>query len=108
MNFKDQLAKDIEGVFFNADEFAEEAILDGVILKCVIDSDINEERGFDRAHSFNDGLVQVEVGIFFKTVDFPYQLVKGVQVEFNGEIREILFVSNSSGVTELKLGAVIS
>lgn len=108
MSFKDQLAKDIENVFFNTNEFAESCTLDGVQLKCINDSDINEERGFDRAHSFDDGLIQVEVVIFFKTADFPYRLVKGVQVEFNNETRDVVEVKSNAGVTELKLGAVLS
>lgn len=37
-DFKDAVASDIDDVFLNADEFADEHIIDGVDARCVIDN----------------------------------------------------------------------
>jgi len=39
MGFKDQVAADVDNVFFQTDEFAETAIVDGKPVPIVIDND---------------------------------------------------------------------
>ena len=41
MSFKDIVREDIQAVFFNLDEFAEEHTIDGRKMVCIIDQDAN-------------------------------------------------------------------
>jgi len=44
MNFKDQLALDIEGVFFNLNEFTDEVLIDGERKTVIIDDEQLKKR----------------------------------------------------------------
>ena len=41
MSFKDIVREDIQAVFFNLEEFAEEHAIDGRKMACIIDQDAN-------------------------------------------------------------------
>lgn len=64
MNFKDIVAKDLDNVFFNAEELANKHVLDGEELDLVVNSNLGGIKGYGK-----DQLsASQEVYSYFKTV----------------------------------------
>lgn len=83
MNFKTQQLADIQSVFFNLDEFGESCSLRGVVLDCVVNSDVNDDAVKSTgAVGFNAGLFDYNLEIFYRSSDFPYRFVEGENVYF--------------------------
>ena len=60
MSFKDAISADIEKVFFNANEFADEHTWDGHAIMCVVDYDAAQNRKY---------LTPIEMGWFTEAAD---------------------------------------
>lgn len=73
MNFKDIVAKDLDNVFFNVDELAEDHLLQGEIVPMVLinDKSDNNMTGFSREQLYAAQEVYKQYKtIYVKSVDF--------------------------------------
>lgn len=99
MNFKEQIQKDLDNVFFNLDEFGELHRIEGVEIAVVIDSDqLNKLKKGQIL-----GLIEADMLIMGRAVDFPDYLEPGRLLNVDG--RELI-VANSGedmGLVEVAL-----
>ena len=99
MSFKEQIQKDLDNVFFNLDEFGELHRIEGVEIAVVIDSDqLNKLKKGQIL-----GLIEADMLILGRAVDFPDDLEPGRLLNVDG--RELI-VANSGedmGLVEVAL-----
>ena len=99
MNFKEQILKDLDAVFFNLDEFAELHRVEGVQIAVVVDNDqLNKLKKGQIL-----GLVEADMLLMGREADFPANLEPGRLLNVDG--REML-VANSGkdmGLVEVAL-----
>lgn len=99
MNFKEQIQKDLDAVFFNLDEFAELHRVEGVQIAVVVDNDqLNKLKKGQIL-----GLVEADMLLMGREADFPRDLEPGRLLNVDG--REML-VANSGkdmGMVEVAL-----
>lgn len=99
MSFKEQIQKDLDNVFFNLDEFGELHRIEGVEIAVVIDSDqLNKLKKGQIL-----GLIEADMLIMGRAVDFPDYLEPGRLLNVDG--RELI-VANSGedmGLIEVAL-----
>lgn len=89
-SFKEQLERDIHGVFLNLDEFGELHRVEGKEIPMVLDEDELARLGKvgdNRIH----GMVEADVLLMAKESDLPADLAPGRSINFDG--RELLIVS---------------
>ena len=99
MSFKEQIQKDLDNVFFNLDEFGELHRIEGVEIAVVIDSDQLNKRKKGQIL----GLIEADMLIMGRAVDFPDYLEPGRLLNVDG--RELI-VANSGedmGLVEVAL-----
>lgn len=99
MSFKDQLANDIEKVFLNDEDFAEEHEIEGTLVTCVLNSDTADKIKDGRIL----GQIEADAVIFGKASDFPKQ--RGPESIINVDGREMIVVkwAVSMGMAEIAL-----
>lgn len=99
MSFKEQIQKDLDNVFFNLDEFGELHRIEGMEIAVVIDSDqLNKLKKGQIL-----GLIEADMLIMGRAVDFPDYLEPGRLLNVDG--RELI-VANSGedmGLVEVAL-----
>lgn len=99
MNFKDQLALDVKGVFFNLGEFADEVLIDGEPKTVIIDDDQLKKRAEKEYFGVTAGML-----LYFIPVD---SLAKNPEVGqtqfFNKKLYYIDDVKEVGGVYEIVL-----
>ena len=99
MNLKEQLAKDLDAVFLNLDEFAELHRVEGVQIAVVVDNDqLNKLKQGQIL-----GLVEADMLLMGRESDFPANLEPGRLLNVDG--RELI-VANSGkdmGLVEVAL-----
>ena len=106
MTFKDQAAIDLN-VFINVSEFADDHTINGAVIRCVVDDDINQERT-SLVSVPVDGVFISMVSIFVKTTDFNYRPVQGEYITLDNVGYYVISCSESAGVMEIKLRANVS
>ena len=108
MTFKEQIAKDINNVFANEDEFWSPHKIDGKEMLVQIDNNemINREKRYQYRRSFNaDGLYLKELLIYVKAEEFgPLPAVKRV-LNFDGKNYIISDAINEDGIYSISLEA---
>ena len=82
--FKDFVAADVQNVFINLDEFAEEHEIGHEVVPCILDKIITQ------AHD-NQLTIYVEVGL----IETP---VEGAPLNVDGSLHLVKSVSNEGGV----------
>lgn len=99
MSFKDQIARDLDTVFFNLDEFGELHRVEGQQIAVVLDNDqLNKLKKGQIL-----GLVEADMLLMGRAQDFPEDLEPGRLLNVDG--RELV-VSNSGrdmGLVEVAL-----
>ena len=99
MSLKDQFMADIENVFLNGDEFAEDHVIEGKTVRCVVNNDslIPIKEG----HIL--GQVEADLIVYGKTEDFPRS--RGPESLLNVDGRELIVVKwgEAIGLTEIAL-----
>ena len=107
LTFKDCAAADIEAVFFNMDEFAEEHTVDGNRLLVVLDENTLLDRS---AHweggakqSFDQGLYKADLNLYVKTADYGPRPKVGKPMVVDGRKYLVGNVNDESGVYEFEL-----
>ena len=99
MNFKEQIQKDLDAVFFNTDEFAEPHRVEGKKIDVIVDSDKMDELKKGQIL----GLVEADMLIMGRESDFPADLEPGRLLNVDG--RELLVVKSGKnmGLVEVAL-----
>jgi hypothetical protein len=100
MSLKDLIARDIDAVFFNLDEIAQTAIIDGVPVPISQDDD----RITEKADISALGSTLGEILIFVKEKDLPRAPLGGEQINVNGKNWYVRSAISNMGVFEIRLG----
>ena len=103
MSFKEQLQKDIEKVFFNADEFSEIHTIDGKEVRAIIDNLELIERQAG-AKAYTDGIYTSQTLIYIPKVDYGARPPVGKKILLDGKKHyKIVEVVEENGVYSLTL-----
>lgn len=108
MNFKEQLEKDLEDVFFNLDEFAEIVNLNGVEVKGIFQSVKYEPFSVNKNDSAILGISNSYIKLYYKADDTAEVFFVSQQIMVNGEYYTVEYVEKEQGMSILtlnKLGA---
>lgn len=103
MSFKTQVAKDITGVFINPSEFADEHDVDGVMVQCVVDDDIIEERTGGQVSVGYDGVFKTEKMLYIEESFFAQRPIEGERMYLDGDLFTVKKVGANMGVLEIQL-----
>ena len=80
MSFRDEMAADLDGVFFDAEEFASEHTVEGRTIRCVLDT--------SRSQAKSDGaeydLAAADYVLIAKTADLPRRKSAGALLRLDG------------------------
>lgn len=99
MSLKDQIAADINRVFLNKDEFADDHMIEGATVTCVVNEDTTNKIKEGRIL----GLIEADMVIFGKTADLPAD--RGPESIINVDGREMIVIkwAESMGMSEVAL-----
>jgi hypothetical protein len=100
MGFKEALADDIDNVFFETKEFAEEAIIDGRSVPIILDDDAL----LGKSDVYAMGLAEGERLIFIKAKDMHRLPQPGEQMTIGDEQWYVRHAVSNAGVFELRIG----
>ena len=100
-SFKDVINNDVKTVFFNADEFADEHIINGKKMTVQIDDNEAIERQL-RANQ-NTGVYTRQIVIYVSVEDFGKMPYIGQIVNLDGKIYRVVDVSNEAGIYAITL-----
>ena len=100
MNLKSVIASDIDAVFFNEDEFADEAIIDGKPVPIILDNDALN----GKLDVYAMGLAEGEQLIFIKQKDLFRLPQPGEQMTIDGKQWYIRHAISNAGVFEIRIG----
>lgn len=101
MSFKDQVAKDIGGVFINPAEFAEEHSIDGVNVQCVLDSDaFLEQTGLDASMDY-DGVFFTDKILYIAASFFNRRPIEGQEMRINNDYYIVQKVAGDMGMLNI-------
>lgn len=100
MNFKEQLKKDLDNVFFNTNEFAEETIVDGSVISVVPDDHELEKYNLK---ADGEGLARGELLFHVPVSAFTEKPFIGKRMRVSGKLYEILSRTESMGVYSIVL-----
>ena len=97
--FKDAVARDIDHVFLNLNEFAETHFFAGQEVVVVVndDSQAKVKKGFLL------GIVEADVILYGKTENLPPQRGIGKTVDYDGKVMQVTDWATAAGVTEIAL-----
>lgn len=108
MNFKEQLEKDLEDVFFNLDEFAEIVNLNGVEVKGIFQSVKYEPFSVNKNDSSVLGISNSYYKLYYKSDATAEVFFVSQQITVNGEYYTVEYIEKEQGMHILtlnKLGA---
>lgn len=108
MNFKQQLEKDLESVFFNLDEFAEIVNLNGVEVKGIFQSVKYEPFSINKNDSSILGISNSYIKLYYKADATAEVFFVSQQITVNGEYYTVEYIEKEQGMNILtlnKLGA---
>ncbi|MBP1924597.1 hypothetical protein J2Z76_000450 [Sedimentibacter acidaminivorans] len=105
MNFKDVIAADIDNVFFNSNEFAEEITIDGTKTNIVMDSDLLKELQLSNG---GEGLANSELLFHVKKNDLKFSPFVGHDILFNEKLYYINNIQYDEGLYTIAIGVARS
>lgn len=108
MTFKEQIALDNRNVFMNFDEFAEEHVVNGVPMLCIVDNNemIDREKRYQYKRSlYADGVYIKAILIYVKAEDFGALPATGRSVTFDKKSYIISDAIDEDGIYSLYLEA---
>ncbi|MCQ2439311.1 MAG: hypothetical protein MJ074_06085 [Oscillospiraceae bacterium] len=99
MSLKDQIAADIGRVFMNKAEFADDHMIEGEVVTCVVNEDTTNKIKEGRIL----GLIEADMVIFGATADMPAD--RGPESILNVDGREMIVIkwAESMGMSEVAL-----
>lgn len=108
MTFKEAVARDIQDVFLNLSEFAEEHTVNGKPMPVQIDENELLERDKSRVGIHQDGLYKARRLIFVSASDFGPRPSIGSLLTFDGRQYKIAACTEEAGMYSIELGAMRS
>ena len=99
MSFKDDILEELDSVFLNLDEFAEEHRIEGSVIPVVMNNDQLEVLKEGQIL----GLVEADAVIFAKTEDLPANLDPGRLINVDGHEMIVVKSGRNMGLTEVAL-----
>ena len=100
MSLKEVIASDIDDVFFDTDEFAEIATVDGKPVPIILDNDALN----GKSELYTAGLSEGEQLIFIKQKDMLRRPMEGEQITINGKQWYVRHSLLNMGVYEIRIG----
>jgi hypothetical protein len=89
--FKDVVAKDMDSVFLNLDEFAEYHMLDGKRIKCVVSVDVEKS-------ATPEGIFISTLTVYVKASSLAQKPIEGELWNIDGEFHFVRNVSDEMGM----------
>ena len=105
MRFRDFLEGDIDKVFLNADEFAEEHDLNGTIAKAVVQAPTAKESFMSNGFHATDSLQGVSVFVHCKLKDIPEIPAHGNVFRLDGDLYAVNSAVEEDGLVSIELRA---
>jgi hypothetical protein len=99
-SFKTAIAEDADNVFFNTNEFAENAMIDGKIVPVIFDDDALQ----GKSDVYAMGLSEGERLIFIKEKDLRRLPQPGEQMTIGDKQWYVRHAVSNAGVFELRIG----
>lgn len=99
MSFKEQIARDLDTVFLNLDDFAEPHRIEGKEVAVVVDSD--QLNTLKKGQIL--GLVEADMLIMGREVDFPDELDPGRLLNVDGREMIVELSGKDMGLVEVAL-----
>lgn len=99
MSFKDELAADLDEVFFNAEEFASEHSVEGKTILCIVESDSRQPSDKGGAYA----LSEADFVLHAKTADMPPRKESGELLNLDGKELTIGKWDEQDGMTIVEL-----
>lgn len=99
MSLKEQAAADLGRVFLNPGDFAEEHLIEGVSVLCVVNEDTENKMKNGRIV----GHVEADMVIFGKTEALPPERGPGSIINVDGKEMIVVKWAGSMGLTEIAL-----
>ena len=99
MSFKDELAADLDEVFFNAEEFASEHSVEGKTILCIVESDSRQPSDKGGAYA----LSEADFVLHAKTADMPPRKEAGELLNLDGKELTIGKWDEQDGMTIVEL-----
>lgn len=105
MGFKEDLAEDIDEVFFDGDYFGSRHVFDGKEITVIIDSEGLEEmeKRLVRTANYKNEIHKKPVLLFVRETDMERKITVNSVVEFDGEIYNVAFISKNYGIWKVLL-----
>lgn len=103
MNFKEQLEKDLEDVFFNLDEFAEIVNLNGIEIKGIFQPIKYEPFSINKNDSSILGISGSYCKLYYKADATAEVFFVSQQIIVNGEYYTVEYIEKEQGVNVLTL-----
>jgi hypothetical protein len=100
MDFKDAIAEDVDNVFFQTEEFAETAVIDGRSVPIILDDDALQ----GKSDVYAMGLAEGERLIFIKEKDLRRLPQPGEQMTIDDKQWYVRHSLSNQGVFELRIG----
>lgn len=105
MNFKEQLERDLEDVFFNLDEFAEIVNLNGIEIKGIFQPIKYEPFSINKNDSSILGISSSYCKLYYKTDATAEVFFVSQQIMVNGEYYTIEYIEKEQGMNILTLSS---
>lgn len=108
MTFKEQIALDNQNVFLNFDEFAEQHLINGEQMLCLVDGNelVDREKRYQYKRSlYADGVYIKELLIFVRAEDFGALPAMGRLVYFDNKGYRVTDAIDEDGIYSLCLEA---
>ena len=105
MNFKEQVERDLENVFFNLDEFAEIVNLNGVEVKGIFQSVKYEPFSVNKNDSSILGISNSYIKLYYKADATAEVFFVSQQIMVNGEYFTVEYIEKEQGVNILTLSS---
>jgi hypothetical protein len=100
MNFRDAVVADIDDVFFDTDEFAENVIIDGTSIPIILDNDALQ----GMSEIYAQGLAHGEQYIFIKEKDMSRLPQEGEQLTKDGKEWYVKHAVSEMGIYGIRIG----
>ena len=106
--FKEQIAKDIDNVFMNFDEFGEKHVVNGKEMLVIVDNNelIDRERSYQYKNtSYAEGVYIKQMLIYVRASEFGKLPAIGRIIIFDGKNYIVSSAINEDGIYSLSLEA---
>ena len=99
MKLKDEILKDIDNVFLNIDDFADEHMINNVPIMCIFDDEELTERQGSNELAVSDS----SVVLFAKSEDLPPKQPANTKIKIDGKTYIVDDWKENMGMSELAL-----